>query len=379
MRAIMTGGGTGGHIYPALAIADKIREMEPDAEILYIGNEDGLEKEIVTRAGYPLELVSARWLDREHITELIKTGVGVMKGERQSLHIIRRFQPDVVIGTGGYVCVPVLLAARRESVDIYLHEQNAYPGVANRALERYAKHIFLGFSAARPYFHDQEKLVDAGNPVRRSFFTLTREEARRALGLPDDAFIVLSFGGSLGAERLNEAVFSLMETLHGRRDILLIFGTGKWYYESILERATQKGLYPDARVLIKDYIDPMEQYLTACDMVISRAGALSVAETTVCGKPAVFVPSPNVTGNHQYYNAKAIADQGGAILLEDSELSGEALAQHVLRLAGDPALLKDMSERSRACAPDRALDIIYETIRRDRVEEAAGRKDGGKD
>ena len=365
MRVIVTGGGTGGHIYPAIAIADKIREMEPDSEILYIGNETGLEKEIVPRAGYDFEMVTAMWLDRSHLTKIFKTGWGVLKGTVEARKIMKRFRPDVVIGTGGYVCVPVLLAGHQFGARTYLHEQNAYPGVANRFLERYVKHIFLGFPDAAKYFKEPEKLVDAGNPVRRSFFQLTREEARRNLGFPQDAFIVLSFGGSLGAEKINEVAFDLMEAVNGQEKVMLIFGTGNWYYDATLEKAREKGITIRDNVLVKDYIDPMDQYLAACDVVISRAGALSVAETTVCGKAAVLIPSPNVTGNHQYYNAKAVADRGGAILIEEKDLTSEKLIEEVLRLKNHPDQLAAMSRASRACAPDRALDIIYDTIRKD--------------
>lgn len=366
MRVIVTGGGTGGHIYPAIAIADKIKEMEPDSEILYIGNDVGLEKELVPKAGYPIELVTAMWLDRSHILRIFETGWGVVKGTMESKRIMKRFKPDVVIGTGGYVCVPVLLAGHRYGARTYLHEQNAYPGVANKTLERYVKHIFLGFPDARKYFKEPEKLIDTGNPVRRSFFQLTKAEARRKLGFPQDAFIILSFGGSLGAEKINEVAFDLMEAVNGQEKVMMIYGTGKVYYEEVLKKAADKGISIAQNILVKDYIDPMEQYLAACDVVISRSGALSVAETTVCGRASILVPSPNVTGNHQYYNAKAVADKGGAVLIEEKDLTSELLIREVLKIKNDPALLESMSRASRACAPDHALDIIYETIRSER-------------
>lgn len=362
MRVIVTGGGTGGHIYPAIAIADKIKEMEPDSEILYIGNEVGLEKDIVPKAGYPIELVTAMWLDRSHILKIFKTGWGVMKGTAEAKKIMKRFRPDVVIGTGGYVCVPVLLAGHRYGARTYLHEQNAFPGVANRMLEKYVKNIFLGFPDARKYFKEPQKLIDAGNPVRHTFFEMSKESARRKLGFPQDAFIVLSFGGSLGAEKINEVAFDLMEAVNGQEKIILVFGTGKGYYEEILQRARDKGIQIQDNILMKDYIDNMDQYLMSCDLVISRSGALTVAEATVCGKAAILIPSPNVTGNHQYYNAKAVADKGGAVLIEEKDLTSRQVVEEVLRLKNNPRLIQDMSLASKACAPDHALDIIYRTI-----------------
>ena len=364
MRVIVTGGGTGGHIYPAIAIADKIKEMEPDSEILYVGNEVGLEKDIVPKSGYPFEMVTAMWLDRSNLLKIFKTGWGVLKGTAEARRIMKRFKPDVVIGTGGYVCVPVLLAGQQFGARTYLHEQNAYPGMANKFLEKSVKHVFLGFEDAAKYFRHPEKLIYAGNPVRKSFFQLKKAEAREKLGLPQDAFIVLSFGGSLGAEKINDVAFELMETVNGQKDILLIFGTGKWYYEATLKKADEKGIEVKENILIKDYLDPMDQYLAACDLVISRSGALSVAETTVCGKASVLIPSPNVTGNHQFYNAKAVADRGGALLMEEKDLTSEMVVKEVLKLKNHPQILDEMSHASRSCAPDQALDIIYQTIRK---------------
>ncbi len=374
MRAIVTGGGTGGHIYPAIAIADKIKEMEPGSEILYLGNVEGIEKDIVPKTGYPLELVTARWLDKSHVTELLKMGHAVMKGRRESLRIMKRFKPDVVIGTGGFVCVPVMLAGHSYGARTYLHEQNAFPGVANRTLERYVNKVFLGFPEAKNYFKDPAKLIDAGNPVRHSFFETSKAAARRSLGFAQDAFVILSFGGSMGAETINEVAFELMEAVNGQPGVVMVFGTGKGYpagkdypardyYADTLKKAEARGIAVQPNIQIKAYIDNMEKYLAACDVVICRSGALSVAETTVCGKASVLIPSPNVTGNHQYYNAKSVADRGGAVLIEEKDLTAEHLIAEVLKIKNNPDLLASMSKASRACAPDHALDIIYNEIK----------------
>ena len=230
-------------------------------------------------------------------------------------------------------------------------------------LEKYVKNVFLGFPDARKYFKEPDKLIDAGNPVRRSFFQMNREDARKKLGLSRDSFIILSFGGSLGAEKINEVAFDLMEAINGQPDTMLIFGTGQGYYWEVLQKARQRGIKIQDNILIKDYIDDMDQYLMACDLVISRSGALTVAETTVCGKAALLIPSPNVTGNHQYYNAKALADKGGAILIEEKNLTSVQVIDEVIKIRDNPQLLQAMSQASKSCAPDRALDIIYQTIR----------------
>ena len=362
MRVIVTGGGTGGHIYPAIAIADKFKEMDPETEILYVGNDEGIEKDIVPKSGYDLALVDARWLDKSSVWQLVKTGARVAKGTLEANGVIRKFKPDVVIGTGGYVCFPVIVAARMYGAKTFLHEQNAYPGLANRTLEKHVDRVFLGFKDAEKFFKNQRKCVYAGNPVRKSFFTLDRNQARKKLGFAQDDFIVFSFGGSLGAEKINEVSFELMQVLNGHEGASMVFGTGKWYYEQTLEKAAERGIEIKDNIRIKDYIEDMENYLAACDLVISRAGALSVAETTVCGKASVLIPSPNVTGNHQYYNAKAVADRGGAVLIEEKDLTAETLIREVMRLKNNPKLLSQMGNASRACAPDKALDIIYGTI-----------------
>ena len=362
MRLIVTGGGTGGHIYPALAIADKFKEMDPETEILYIGNVEGIEKDVVPKSGYPLKLVDARWLDHVTPKQVVWTGARVTHGIGQSLKVLRQFKPDAIIGTGGYVCFPVLLASRFIKCRKYLHEQNAYPGLANRTLEKYVDNIFLGFADAGQYFKYPDKHTEAGNPVRKSFFTMSKREARERLGIPQDDFVVFTFGGSLGAAKINGVACELLELFNGHPGVSMIMGTGKLYYDEIMKDIKSRSINVKENIRIKDYIDNMDLHLMACDLVISRAGALSVAETTVCGKAAILVPSPNVTGNHQYYNAKAVADRGGALLIEEKDLVIEDVVQDVLSLRNNPDKLKGMSKASRESAPDKALDIIYNKV-----------------
>lgn len=362
MRLIVTGGGTGGHIYPALAIADKFKEMDPETEILYIGNVEGIEKDVVPKSGYPLKLVDARWLDHVTPKQVVWTGARVTHGIGQSLKVLRQFKPDAIIGTGGYVCFPVLLASRFIKCRKYLHEQNAYPGLANRTLEKYVDNIFLGFADAGQYFKYPDKHIEAGNPVRKSFFTMSKREARERLGIPQDDFVVFTFGGSLGAAKINGVACELLELFNGHPGVSMIMGTGKLYYDEIMKDIKSRSINVKENIRIKDYIDNMDLHLMACDLVISRAGALSVAETTVCGKAAILVPSPNVTGNHQYYNAKAVADRGGALLIEEKDLVIEDVVQDVLSLRNNPDKLKGMSKASRESAPDKALDIIYNKV-----------------
>ena len=365
MRVIVTGGGSGGHIYPAIAIADKIKEKEPDAEILYMGNDLGLEKDIVPGTGYALELVTARWLDRKSVIELALTGMVTARGVLQALKIMRKFKPDVVIGTGGFVCVPVVFAGHLYGAKCYLHEQNAYPGVANRVLEKFVDKVFLGFPDAAEFFKEPKKHVNAGNPVRERFYNVDKAAARERLGIPKDDFVIFSFGGSQGAEKINEVGFDLMEAVKGHKGVTYIFGTGSQYYDEILDKAKDKNIEIQPNIMVKSYINDIQYYLGAADLIISRAGALSVAESTVCGRALLLIPSPNVTGNHQYYNAKSVADHGGAILLEEKDLTSEKLIAEVMRLWNQPELLEEMGRASKACAPLDACEMIYTEIKKD--------------
>lgn len=362
MRVIVTGGGSGGHIYPALAIADTIKAKDPSSEILYMGNKIGLEKDIVPKYGYELKLVTAKWLDRSNIFKIFDTGFSVVKGVREALKIMKKFKPDVVVGTGGFVCVPVIIAAHKYGAKIYIHEQNAFPGVANKSLEKYSTKVFLGFPDGGKYFKEPKKHVDAGNPVRESFFKIRRDDAREKLGLDKDAFIVFSFGGSQGAEKINQVGMELLEAVNGQKDIIYVFGTGEQYYKEVLDKINEKHIELKDNILVKSYIDDMDNYLGASDLVICRSGALSVAEATVCGTASILIPSPNVTGNHQFYNAKAVADKGGALLIEEKDLNGEMLVKNVLRLKNNREELEKMKEEAKKCAPVHSRDIIYKHI-----------------
>lgn len=358
MRVIMTGGGTGGHIYPAIAIADKIKERYPEAQILFVGTEKGKEKTIVPNNGYPIEFITVAGFNRKNLLKNIEVMRKLQKGNKEAKKIMKEFQPDLVIGTGGYVCGPVVRAAHKAGIKTYTHEQNAFPGVTNKLLEKYVDRLFLGFPEAQQYFKHREKHIMAGNPVRKAFFTADKQTSRKALGFAPDDFVLLAFGGSQGAGRINKAMIRVIETLNGMSGVQVCMGTGEYYYQAILRELEDRGIEKKDNIHILEYIENMDQYLSASDLVLSRSGALTVAEVTVCGKAAVFIPSPIVTGNHQYYNAKAVADHGGAILIEEKDLDTDALIAQILKLKNDRTRTEEMGRRSRACAPMDAVDII---------------------
>ena len=363
MRIILTGGITGGHIYPALAIGDKFREMEPDTEILFVGSGGGLENDIVPKHGYEIRTVTTRSLDRSNLLKIADTLIGTEKGRFEATRIIKQFKPDVVISTGSFVSVPVVLAAHHCGVKIYIHEQNAFPGVANRSMFRYAERMFLGFESAAQYFRDSSRVVYSGNPVRKDFTSVDRAEARKALGLPEEGMVLLIFGGSLGASAINEIGLEVVRKYVGQEGVSVVIGTGKRFYEKVTAAFTEQGLTGFDNVTLLPYIQDMPSAFAASDVVIARSGALSVAEITMSGRAAIFIPSPNVTADHQYYNAKAIADKGGAAIVHEDEETPRKVLSILSEMMQDPEIIRTMETASASCAPVSATDIIYNTIK----------------
>lgn len=364
MRIVLTGGVTGGHIYPAIAIGDRFRSEDPTCEIIYIAGGYPLEKEIIPNAGYELFEVHSEPLYRGSIAKTGKTLANVMKGRSEALKIMKEFKPDLVVSTGSYVSVPVVLAARKIGADIYLHEQNGFPGISNKALAGLANRVFLGFTSAAPYFKEDEKLVHSGNPVRSDFYGRDKAADRKELGIDNNDFVVMVFGGSQGSETTNLVGEALAREYAGVDGVCVIWGTGEKYYDEIRTKLEAGGFGAD-NIRIMPYISDMPKMLSACDITISRSGALSVAETTMAGRAAIFIPSPNVTEDHQYYNAKAVADNGGAFIVREDN-GAEPLVSEIKNIIGTLANDKEeiirMGEASHALAPVNATDIIYTTI-----------------
>ena len=362
MRVIMTGGGTGGHIYPAIAIANKIMERTNDSEILFVGTRRGMESRLVPENGYEIRYITVSGLNRKNMIKNIKVFRDYRKGKAQARAIIEEFKPDVVIGTGGYVSGPVVRTAAAMGIRCFLQEQNAVAGVANRMLERYVEKIFLGFEEGGKYFKHKDKLVVSGNPVRSDFFAADPAAAREKLGIDPDNFVVLCFGGSLGAGRINKAMMEVIREYNGKEGIEVFFATGKSYYTPVMTELQDMGEDLQDNIHVLEYINNMQDVLAACDLVISRSGALTVSEIALCGKPSILIPSPNVTGDHQTFNARAISDKGGAILLEEKKLEEGVLLEEIEQLRSNPAFMEGMAEQARRCAPLDATDIIFYSI-----------------
>jgi len=371
MRVLVSGGGTGGHINPALAIADKIKGMNKDAVIEYVGTPKGMENTLVPKAGYKIHHIKVRGFKRslslENIDAAIKAVTSVMAAKK----IIKEFKPDIVIGTGGYVSWPVLKAASKMGIPTCIHEQNAFPGVTTRALSKHVDKVMISFDESRPYFTcDKDKLILVGNPVSEKMLKANKENARAELGISADEKIILSAGGSLGAKPLNDNVFELINSYSIPSGIHHFHATGKAGWEEQSQRyITELGFTKkDEETLVKGnvtvckYIYNMHVLLAACDVEICRAGAMTLAELAVLGKAAVIIPSPYVTNNHQYKNAKVLCDKDAAFMIEEKDLTGEKLVCKVKELIENDEKRKLTENNVRSFAVTDTLDRIYKII-----------------
>ena len=368
MKCIFGCGGTGGHLYPALAIADKIMKEEPDSEIIFLGSKDRIESEIVPKMGYKFKSIPTHPMEQSD-SILKKASLGAnaglsnIAGIAKALGIIKRFKPDAVIGTGGFVCFPVVFAGQLAKVPCYIHEQNAVPGRANKALAKGCRKLFVGFRGTEDAFGYPEKTIFTGNPVRADFGNLNKEESRERLEIPKDDFVVFSIGGSLGSATINEIAMGYLAHIKNKEKRTLVMGTGTRFYDECVDKIKAEGLPTEGNVRILGYVDNMRDYVSAADILVCRAGALSLAELMVAGRPAIIVPIPGSVGNHQYYNAKTVADAGGAFLAEEKDLDIDDICEKIEYLASSPSAIEKMGKISKSMATETAADIIYKEIK----------------
>ena len=366
MRVLLTGGGTGGHIYPALAIAAELRRRVPGCELLYVGTREGLEGRIVPRAGLSFATVSARGLMRKAPREVLAGLVALMRGLWQADRILARFRPHVVVGTGGYVAAPVALAAVRRGIPLVIQEQNAVPGATNRLLARWARAVCVPFAEAGRFFPPGTPVVVTGNPVRPEILTVRRDEARARLGIGATEPVVLVTGGSRGAERINRAALELAVAMAGWPEGVLLWASGERYHGELRMRLERRlaaaGRQPARRVRLFPYIDDMPTAYAAADLYVGRAGATTLAEITARGLPAILVPSPHVAHHEQDENARVLARAGAAVVIPDGELTGARLVALVRELLADPARLAAMARASRQLGRPDATGAIVDRI-----------------
>lgn len=366
MRLLFAGGGTAGHINPALAIANYFCDQDNSTEIRFVGTSEGLETGLVPRSGYPLDLIKIHGFDRSLTLQNFKNICELPGAVHSAGRIIKKFRPDAVIGTGGYVAGPVLYAAAKRHIPTLIHESNAFPGITTKILSRYVDTVALGVEDARQYLGRAKNIVVTGTPLRPSLLTTGEFEARRRLGLDARPFLVI-FGGSLGARDFNRTVVDWISRTAqaGRYQIML--GTGKYHqYDDVMARFRENGvtLAQLPNVSVSEYIYDMDVVMSAADLVISRAGASTLCELTALGKPAVLVPSPYVTGNHQEHNARAVERGGGARVILEKDFTPEALNGAVEDLTCDKEVLAAMKKASRRLGHLDATEALYREVKK---------------
>ncbi|MGD6899760.1 undecaprenyldiphospho-muramoylpentapeptide beta-N-acetylglucosaminyltransferase [Bacillus infantis] len=351
MRIAVSGGGTGGHIYPALALIREIQKEHKDTEFLYIGTEKGLESTLVEREGIPFKSIHITGFKRKFSFENMKTVFRFFKGTADSRKMLKEFKADIVIGTGGYVCGPVVYAAAKLGIPTIIHEQNSVPGLTNKFLSRYVDKIAVCFEEAKEFF-PSDKVILTGNPRASEVIGQDPVKGRLSAGLKTNIPSVLIFGGSRGARPINEAVLKSLAELQDK-PYQVLYVTGEVHYEEVRKEVELVGNPPN--VIIKPFVHNMPEVLAGTDLTVARAGATTLAELTSLGIPSILVPSPYVTNNHQEKNARALSDNGAAELLLEKELTSKKLVASIDGILLDEKKLKDMKKAARELGiPDAA-------------------------
>lgn len=365
-RILIATGGTGGHINPALGTAGYIKEKNPSAEIVFVGTADKMEARLVPEAGYELRTIEISGFWRSFSLSAIKHNVGtllkLLKSSSQAKKIIKDFKPDLVIGFGGYVSGPVLRMAAKMGIPTAIHEQNAFPGVTNKALAGKVDRVMLTAIQAEKYIKSKNPCVLTGLPIRGDILKGDRDFARAELGLADDKPLILSMGGSLGARPVNEAIKNLILNKYKDNDCVFLHATGK-DSENFKKELVENGvdLAKNPHIKIVEYID-IPKCLPAADLVIGRSGASTLSELQALGKPSILIPSPYVTENHQYHNAMALVENGAAVILEEKNLTAESITEKVNELIRDRAKLEKIGRCAKEMAVSDATERIYDTV-----------------
>lgn len=358
MKIVFTGGGSGGHVYPTIALIKHLRETDPNVDVLYIGKKGAFEERICQTEKVPFMAIDVTYLYRKKLHKNVGTLRRFFKAKKEVKQKLLEFQPDVVIGTGGYVSGPVLSAAKSLGIRILIHEQNSVPGLTNRWLSRYADHVAVSFPESQPYFK-KTKTVVTGNP--RGFQVANGPKAdKRLLGLDPNKKLLLIFFGSQGGKYVNQKIADLLPLIDEISNCETIFVTGPNHYDDIIKQYKPLKL---KQTRIVSYLDQMPSYLTVADLVICRAGATTIAELTALGIPAIYIPSPHVTGDHQTKNAQIITDHEAGVLVKEKAFNREAFYRLILDLIQDDTRRKKMGEQAKKLANidgfEQFIQLIY--------------------
>ena len=366
MKVIIAAAQTGGHINPGIAIANKIKEKNRNARIMFIGTTRGLENDLVPRAGYELETIDAYGISRKITLSNIKNMFKTLQGFGEAKKIIKDFKPDIVIGTGGVICGPTIMAAKKYKIPTILHESNAFPGVATKLLAKKVDTVLVGFEEAKQRLPKAKKVVITGTPTKIKGITMSQAQKdvmKNEIGLNNDLPIVLVFGGSQGAKTINEAVIDIILNKLNKK-YQIIWASGTKQYDIIKENLKNKKISIDRikNVKIIPYIYNMEEVMNISDIIVSRSGAMTITEIAKIGKPAIFIPFPFATENHQEYNAQVLEKVGAAKIILDKDLNAQSLSNTIEEMLKDNSNLEKMGQNAKKVSINYVEDKIYEEI-----------------
>lgn len=357
MKYILSGGGTGGHIYPALAIGEEIKKQDKEAKILYVGKRNSLEEELAKKYGFDFQGIDISGLPRKKINkDTVITFFNLMKGLKECTNILENFKPDIVIGTGGYVCAPIVFKAQQKKIKTAIQEQNAYPGKTNKILAKKADYVFINFMEAKKYLNN-DNIIFTGNPIREVFSHLDRQKSRDALKIKKDEKFVFSFGGSGGQESTNDAILEILNKKE-KLPFKLTHVTGRDHYDYFMGKL---GEVPE-NVEILDYTHKVYDYLSSADLVIASSSAMTLAEISAIGIASILIPKAYTAGNHQYYNAMSYSNMGASLVIEEENLNGDILLDGIEKILNKDEDRKLMADNSKKLASPDAVSKIVEIL-----------------
>ena len=366
VNIIIVGGGTAGHINPGLAIAKHVLSKHSKANILFIGTERGLEKDLVPREGFKVKFIKARGFNRKISLDIFFTIKDMMDGYFQAGKILKEFKPEVAIGTGGYVCLPVIIAASRLKVPTIIHEANAFPGIANRILGRIADVVAISFRETEKFFRYSKKVIFTGNPVRSEIIYASNQTtgSLRERQIENEKPLVLVFGGSRGAQKINEAVIELIKSNNGVLTYSLVLSTGQSQYDLVLRKLQENGFDKEKLINIEilPYLFEIAKDMASASLIVARAGAISTSEITAMGIPSILIPYPYATENHQEFNARMLEKQGAAIVILEKDLTGHLLNQQITSMVNNKEQLSKMAQNARKMGVIDAVEKINGVI-----------------
>lgn len=362
MKYLISGGGTGGHIYPALSIASEIKAKDKSADILYVGTEYGLESELVPRANINFKTIRVKGMPRKINKELFLSLKELFLGIKDANKILNDFKPDIVIGTGGYVCGPVVYVAKKKKIKGVIHEQNAFPGITNKILSRYVDKVLVTFKESKDYFKYKDKVVVTGNPIRKELLEVDKESAYKKLNIKKDIPLLLSFGGSGGQKSLNISMHEVIKDRNIKEDIQIIHVTGKRHYDEFINKLREDSIILNENIIVLPYLYDMPEAMNIASLVVTSAGAITLSELSAVGAASILIPKAYTAENHQEYNARSFEENGASTVILEKDLNGEVLNMSIENIIYNKSKMKSMSENALKLSKVEAGGQIAEII-----------------